>query len=1235
MLARARQHKRRSLELKQQQAILEVFKPYTPPPGVLPAGEKPIAMDTAMTTAAIQWAQSSLGAYWTEGLTFMGYAELSNLTVRPEYRVISQVIATECTRKWITFQSSADTEAAEERAEFEAQGGEEQELDENGEPIETEEGGNEEVENGKSDEEDDKENPFAKDASPEEAFMEMQAAKEQKAAAVEAANAEKQDTIIDKMTSKDDKSERIKELTEELERLNVRDVFYKVTEIDGWMGRAHIYIDTSGTPEDEDGDDEAAEDRAAAAATPVRAAAGEIDREELMTDIGDGANETTKLKFKKGSLKRLAVVEPLWTYPQSYNAIDPLREDWYNPSQWFVMGKQLHCSRLLTFVGRPVPDILKPAYGFGGLSLSQICKPYIDNWLQTRQSVNDIIHAFSVMVLQTDLSSVLQVGGGGDTSDLFNRLDVFNQLRDNRGVFAIDKDAEDFKNVSAPLSSLDQLQAQAQEHMAAVSRIPLVKLLGISPHGLNASSEGELKAFYDTISAYQESFLRPNLTKVINFAMMNLWGEVDEDIVFKFEPLEALDAKEEAEVRKIEAETDDILVNGVAALHPVEVRRRIATDPNTPYEDIDVADVPEAPASDTLASKGHQPFAKGAQGEEQAGEEGNSPFGGGEEDAAGAEEGGPSGKLPFGGKDAMPEAISRMFPRIVGDRVGSSPVVAGRARDPRAPPAGPNRQNANHFNEGPSSPRRDHQDPPGRQDGKNVNHINRTRGLGRAPGQANQSVPASISQGILPDKKLSFAQDADWKESDHPRVKGGEHSGEFAAGGGGAASATTEGGSDPSYAGQYVLTGGSPKANHALTVSKVMAKPAQKGIHYRRMLAKLIKEAPGFGGAASVEHLKKKLGDALVMTHSSLMAKGKTDEAAKVAKTLEKMGMAPSMTSAPATAPTPAAPKAAPAPKVASPQPGSAQATAKSAAEVLASLPVAEINAAKKTGPYYPVPASAAGKVTAEEFNKKWATTDVTGDPEKIIQKIVDYKAAKEKIATAEKAAQAELQAKAAEQAKKQAEQEKQKAHEAAAKNAVLMKDLGITEQEAFGFGALAKMMSHSGQSTHDLVEKFKVYEEEAKQYGYPISGFQCALIKNYSNGGYTEINSALRQGTWTEAQHVYVKLVNKAIKAMPAYKGVTRRGTSLNQAEQSKFVVGNIVPQMAFTSTSTGKGWSGNTEFEITAIGKRGSNIKKLSNHPGENEVLFAAMTNFKITKVDGKPGGKMIVHMEEMDDD
>ncbi|MCI0151947.1 DUF1073 domain-containing protein [Paraburkholderia sediminicola] len=275
-----------------------------------------------------------------------------------------------------------------------------------------------------------------------------------------------------------------------------------------------------------------------------------------------------------------------------YDSTNPLSGDFYRPKSWYVMNREVHASRLLTFVSRPLPDMLKAAYAFGGLSLSQIAKPYVDNRLRTRQSVSDLLHSFSTMVLKTNLAVVLDAGGA---EQMLRRAPLFNQTRDNRGVMMVDHDSEDFDNVSAPLGSLDSLQAQSQEHMAAVTGIPLIVLLGITPSGLNATSEGELRTFYGWIEAQQEALFTPLLSRLINVIQLSLFGAIDPDIGFRYVPLWTLDELQLANVRKIEAETDSILIDD-GTLYPGESRTRLASEEDGPYASLDLnAPPPEPP----------------------------------------------------------------------------------------------------------------------------------------------------------------------------------------------------------------------------------------------------------------------------------------------------------------------------------------------------------------------------------------------------------------------------------------------------------------------------------------------------------------------------------------------------------------------------------------------------------------------------------------------------------------
>lgn len=367
----------------------------------------------------------------------------------------------------------------------------------------------------------------------------------------------------DKAGKKKDKNEKISKMKDWCAALNVDMTLRALVEGDGFFGRHHLYLDT-----------------------------GDVnDRNEMTMPIGNGWDEWSKKKITpKHPILRFATVEAVWVYPLRYNTSDPLAPDWYKPSTWWALAREVHASRLIPYIGREVPDLLKSSYAFGGLSLSQMAKPYVDNWLNTRQSVADLIQAFSVMVLATDLAAALQAGG----SELFERAELFNWMRDNRGLMLTNKDSEELTNVSAPLGGLHELQAQTQEHMASVDGFPFMKIFGFQPSGLNADSDAILRSFYDSVAARQEKTLTPVVHALNGFCQLSLFGELDPDIVHKWTPLWSLTEKEEAEVRKTDAETDSILIaDGI--LHPEEVRERIANDEDSPYPEIDIEDLPELP----------------------------------------------------------------------------------------------------------------------------------------------------------------------------------------------------------------------------------------------------------------------------------------------------------------------------------------------------------------------------------------------------------------------------------------------------------------------------------------------------------------------------------------------------------------------------------------------------------------------------------------------------------------
>lgn len=368
-----------------------------------------------------------------------------------------------------------------------------------------------------------------------------------------------------KSTGDTDKTEKIRRLDAAMRRFNLREKFHDLMLYDGFMGLGFLLIDV-GTNDDPD---------------------------ETITPL-----LLKPEKIKKGSLRGFQLIDPTWTSPNWYEATRPWRPNFYKPDTWFLMGQRFHRSRLLISVSRPVPDILKPAYNFGGIALTQMLKPYVDNWLKTRQGVTDLILAFTVFVLETDMSALLAGDGG---QQMMARFEYFTNLRNNLGLMAVDKDREAFQNVSAPLSGLDQLQAQAQEHMAAVAGLPLVKIFGLSPSGLNATADNEVRVLYDMIHARQQRAMGDNLTTALEVIQLNEFGEIDPEIEFEFVELWELDEAGKSAARKTEADTDAVYIES-GVLTPDDVRTRLAGDPDSPYQGLkgDAPGLPEEPQEPDL-----------------------------------------------------------------------------------------------------------------------------------------------------------------------------------------------------------------------------------------------------------------------------------------------------------------------------------------------------------------------------------------------------------------------------------------------------------------------------------------------------------------------------------------------------------------------------------------------------------------------------------------------------------
>ena len=307
--------------------------------------------------------------------------------------------------------------------------------------------------------------------------------------------------------------------------------------------------------------------------------------------------ERWSLEAKQGFLRGVRAIDPVNVFPGLYNSTDPLREDYYVPQTWWVLGQEVHASRLLRVYANEPPLLFRPSYNFLGIPQAQILWDYVLHFQDNRDSVNRLMGKFSQLVFKTSMTDIL-TGGAQDMGQLMARLQLMAQNRSNDGVVAIDKDAEDVVKVETPMAGVTDVVRQSLEIIAALNRTPAVKLLGISPSGFNATGESDIRNYYDHVLSQQEKVLRPPLQRILEALQVSLFGEVDKSLGFSFASLSETD--ENAKVLTQQAKINNmcaVLDRDIVSAE--EVRQLLVSDPDSGFDGLD-PELPEDAEGDDI-----------------------------------------------------------------------------------------------------------------------------------------------------------------------------------------------------------------------------------------------------------------------------------------------------------------------------------------------------------------------------------------------------------------------------------------------------------------------------------------------------------------------------------------------------------------------------------------------------------------------------------------------------------
>lgn len=217
-------------------------------------------------------------------------------------------------------------------------------------------------------------------------------------------------------------------------------------------------------------------------------------------------------------------------------------------SPGMAKGIDIHHSRVVRFVGRELPYIEQTAEMYWGMSELEHVYDELNKRNMTSANIAQLIFQANLRILKmSDLSDALTSTSPKMQQALYRTISAQNMLMNSQGVQVLDRDDE-FQTHAYTFSGLSDVYEQFMMDIAGAAEIPVTKLFGRSPAGMNATGESDMTNYYDSVLQKQEAMLRPVFDKLVPILCMSTWGAIPDDLEYEFNPVRESPEDERASI---------------------------------------------------------------------------------------------------------------------------------------------------------------------------------------------------------------------------------------------------------------------------------------------------------------------------------------------------------------------------------------------------------------------------------------------------------------------------------------------------------------------------------------------------------------------------------------------------------------------------------------------------------------------------------------------------------------
>lgn len=303
----------------------------------------------------------------------------------------------------------------------------------------------------------------------------------------------------------------------------------------------------------------------------------------LMLTNQDLAKPLNVSKIKKGDLKRVMVFDRWELSAYSINQTNVLAPNYLMPEHYTVQGgsQQIHWTHFARFNGAKLPRRqMAQTQGWGDSELRKCMEDLMDT-VAAKGGIAELMQESNIDVITRDgLADEL---ASDQDEAITERYQLFSQLKSIFNLALLDGQ-ESFDRKTLNLSGVAPTLETLMVWLSGCADIPATRLFGTSAKGLNATGEGDLSNYYDSIRAKQNNQLAQPLNYIDEVMVRSALGDMPESFDYVWNPLKQPNQVEEAQAQLLRAQKDAVYL-GENVIQTSQVQKNLQANEEYQFEE--------------------------------------------------------------------------------------------------------------------------------------------------------------------------------------------------------------------------------------------------------------------------------------------------------------------------------------------------------------------------------------------------------------------------------------------------------------------------------------------------------------------------------------------------------------------------------------------------------------------------------------------------------------------------